>query len=128
MYPRNMFVPNSFKNIEKNGNTVGFEFGCKIQYYRGVTLSIIRDIVVEIDGVKVDRDNLRFTIDGDSFTLDEMETVVSYRWRFGQAATITVCLEGGLSEGEHFIRSTQIIAPSYMPMILENSGEYTFTI
>ncbi len=128
MFPRHMFKENSIKNVEVDGKIIGFQFDCRIQYYRGVTLSIIRDIEVCVDEEGYPREDIRFTLEGDTFTLDEMETVITYRWKFGQFATITVLREGGLAKGKHHIKSTQTIAPSYMPVILVNSGEYDFEI
>jgi hypothetical protein len=128
MFSRNMFNPDGFKNTVVDGNVVGFQFDFKIQYYRGVTLSIIRNIEVCLDGEKFDREDIRFSIEGETFTIEEMRTVIDYRWLFGQWATITVLKEGGLSKGSHHIKSTQTIAPSYMPAILVHSGEYDFEI
>lgn len=128
MFVKNMYHPDRFKNVEKDGKVIGFSFDCRIQYYRGVTLSIIHDIAVNVDGEEFGRDNIRFTLESDTFTLDEMETVITYRWKFGQFATVTVLKDGGLAKGAHHIKSTQTIAPSYMPHILVNSGEYDFTI
>lgn len=128
MNPRYMFNPEGFKNTVKNEKIIGFQFDFKIQYYRGVTLSIIRNIEVNVDGEDFNREDIRFTLEGDTFTLDEMETVITYRWKFGQYATVTVLKEGGLSKGKHHIKATQTIAPSYMPMILVKSGEYDFEI
>ncbi|HHX11571.1 MAG TPA: hypothetical protein GX731_02030 [Clostridiales bacterium] len=128
MYARNMYNPESFKNVVINNNVIGFQFDCRIQYYRGVTLSIIRDIEVVVDGEAFKREDIRFTLEGDTFTLDEMETVITYRWKFGQFATVTVLKDGGLSKGQHHIKSTQTIAPSYMPVILVNSGELDFEL
>ncbi len=128
MFPRHMFRANSIKNVEVDGKIIGFQFDCRIQYYRGVTLSIIRDIEVWVDGEGYPRENIRFTLEGDTFTLDEMETVITYRWKFGQFATITVLKDGGLAQGKHHIKSTQTIAPSYMPVILLHSGECNFEI
>lgn len=128
MFTRNMYDPDSFQNVEKDGKIIGFSFDCKIQYYRGVTLSIIHDIAVNIDGEEFKREDIRFTLEGDTFTLDEMETVITYRWKFGQYATVTVLKEGGLERGKHHIKSTQTIAPSYMPSILIYTGEYDFEI
>lgn len=128
MFARHMYDPKSFANIEADGKIIGFQFDVRIQYYRGVTLSIIRDIEVWVDGEKFKREDIRFTLEGDTFTLDEMETVITYRWKFGQFATITVLKEGGLSKGAHHIKSTQTIAPSYMPVMLVHSGEYDFEI
>lgn len=128
MYPRHMYKPDGFKNVEADGKIIGFQFDTRIQYYRGVTLSIIRNIEVCVDGEEFKREDIRFTLEGDTFTLDEMETVISYRWKFGQFATITVLKDGGLAKGKHHIKSTQTIAPSYMPVILVHSGEYDFEI
>ena len=128
MNSKYMFNPEGFKNVVENEKVIGFQFDFKIQYYRGVTLSIIRNIEVNVDGEEFNRQDIRFTLEGDTFTLDEMETVITYRWKFGQYATVTVLKDGGLSKGIHHIKATQTIAPSYMPMILVKSGEYDFEI
>jgi len=128
MFPKNMYDLKSFKNLEVDSKIIGFQFDFRIQYYRGVTLSIIRNIEVDVDGEEFRREDIRFTLEGDTFTLDEMETVITYRWKFGQFATITVLKEGGLNKGKHHIKATQTIAPSYMPMILVNPGECDFEI
>ncbi len=128
MFPKQMYNPEGFTNIEENGQIVGFEFEMKIQYYRGITLSIIRNIEVEVDGVQYDREAIRFTVNGETFTLEEMRTVISNRWLFGQYAKVTVVTEGGLEKGKHHIKCTQTIAPSYMPHILVYSGEFDFEI
>ena len=128
MFPKQMYNPSSFTNeTDGEGKVTGFSFEMKIQYYRGITLSIIRNIEVEVDGKFYPRENIRFTVNGETFTLDEMKTVISNRWLFGQYAKVTV-LGCALSDGEHHIRTTQTIAPSYMPMQLVNSGEFDFTI
>ena len=128
MNSRYMFNPEGFKNVEENDKVIGFQFDFKIQYYRGVTLSIIRNIEVNVDEEEINRQDIRFTLEGDTFTLDEMETVITYRWKFGQYATVTVLKDGGLSKGKHHLKATQTIAPSYMPMILVKSGEYDFEV
>jgi hypothetical protein len=128
MYPRQFFNPAGFKNVEEDGNVTGFSFDIKIQYYRGCTLSIIRNIEVNVDGVVFPRESVRFTVNGETFTLEEMRTVISNRWRFGQYATVTVLSNGGLAKGKHHIKCVQTIAPSYMPMISVCPGEYDFTL
>jgi len=128
MFPKQGFKPNGLKNIKKDGDIVGFSFDMKIQYYRGITLSIIRDIEVEVDGVPCERDRIRFTVNDETFTLDEMQTVISNRWLFGQYATVTVLDNKGLDEGKHHLKCIQTIAPSYMPMILVNPIESDFEI
>lgn len=130
MAGRQIFDPNGFRNVVLDGRTAGFQFRFKAQYYRGFTLSIVRDIRVNIDGEDVPRENIRFTVNGETFTLEEMRTVVDsdYRWEFGDFATVTVLREGGLSEGSHHIKAMQIIAPSYMPFQTEALCETDFVI
>lgn len=128
MFARNMFNPQGFKNTNADGSIIGFQFDFKLQYYRGITLSILRNIEVWVDDEEISREDIRFTVQEETFTLDEMKTVIDYRWRFGEWATITILKEGGVTKGPHHIKATQTIAPSYMPMILVNSGEYDFVI
>ena len=130
MAGRQIYNPNGFKNVEKEGNVVGFEFQFKAQYYRGFTLSIVRDIQINIDGEDIKREDIRFTVNGATFTLEEVRTVIDsdYRWEFGDYATVTVLKEGGLAKGEHHIKAMQIIAPSYMPFMTEALCETDFVI
>ena len=109
---------------------VGYEFQFKAQYYRGVTLSIVRDIQVTVDGEKAAPEDIRFTVNGETFTLDEMTTVVDsdYRWEFGEFATVSVMKEGGLAKGSHHIAAYQKIVPSYMPFPMEMTNETDFEI
>lgn len=130
MAGRQIFNPHGFKNVEENGKIVGYQFQFKAQYYRGITLSIVRDIKVKTDGEDAARENIRFTVNGETFTLEEMRTVVDpdYRWEFGDYAAVTVLKDGGLTKGTHHINAEQIIAPSYMPFQIEAMCEADFEI
>lgn len=130
MAGRKIYKPDGFKNIERDGKVIGYEFQFKHQYYRGITLSIVRDIQVEVDGEKAAREDVRLTVNGETFTLEEMRTVIDsdYRWEFGDYAVVSVMKEGGLAKGSHHIRALQIIAPSYMPFQLEANCETDFVI
>jgi hypothetical protein len=127
---RQIYDPNGFRNVEKDGKTAGFAFKFKLQYYRGITLSIIRDIKVKIDGEDIPRENIRITVNNETFTLEETRTVVSslYRWEFGENAEITVLKEGGLTAGSHHLSVLQHIAPSYMPFPIQSICETDFKI
>ena len=124
MAGRQIFNPDGFRNIEQDGKVVGYEFQFKAQYYRGVTLSIVRDIQVTVDGEKAAPEDIRFTVNGETFTLDEMTTVVDsdYRWEFGEFATVSVMKEGGLAKGSHHIAAYQKIVPSYMPFPIDRKS------
>ena len=130
MAGRQIYNPEAFKNVEADGKIIGFSFEFKAQYYRGFTLSIVRDIKVNVDGVDYPREAVRFTVNGETFTLEEMRTVIDsdYRWEFGEYATVTVKKEGGLAAGKHHIKSEQLIVPSYMPFPVKANCETDFVI
>lgn len=130
MTGRQIYNPNGFKNIETAGKIIGYQFEFKAQYYRGITLSIVRDIKINVDGKDTDREDIRFTVNGETFTLEEMRTVIDsdYRWEFGDYATVSVMKEGGLEKGKHHIKAVQLIDPSYMPFTIEAVCETDFVI
>ena len=117
MAARVIFDPQGFKNTEENGEVTGFSFRFKAQYYRGITLSIVHDIKVNVDGWEAPREDISMTVNGETFTLEQMTTVIDsdYRWEFGEYAQVNVKKPGGLSKGKHHIKAVQHIAPSYMP-------------
>lgn len=130
MAARQIYDPKGFQNIESDGRISGYQFRFKAQYYRGITLSIIRDIQVIVDGEPVRREDIRFTVNHETFSLEEMRTVIDsdYRWEFGEFASVSVLKEGGLEKGNHHIQAKQIIAPSYMPFQIEADCETDFVI
>jgi len=130
MAARQIFNPDGFKNIIVDGKATGFQFQFKAQYYRGFTLSILRNISVDVDGEDFAREDISITVHGETFTLDQALTVVDpdYRWEFGEYATINVKKEGGLAAGKHHIKAVQLIVPSYMPFPTEAVCEADFVI
>ncbi len=72
-----------------------------IPYYRGIPLSMIHDVKVSVDGQEVERKDILFTLDNKYFfTLDEMETVTSFKWEYGNEATVIVKKDGLFVYGE----------------------------
>lgn len=130
MAGRQIYNPDGFKNMEADGKIVGFSCEMKAQYYRGITLSIVRDIKVNVDGTDYNREDVRLTVNGETFTLEEMRTVIDpdYRWEFGDYAAVSVMTEGGLAAGVHHMKAVQVIDPSYMPFQIEAVCEADFEI
>lgn len=113
--------------LNDDGKVIGFDMKTLITYYRGIPLSMVHDVVVEVDGAPVPRESIRFSCDGkDFFTLDEMETVTSYKWEYGTEATIFVALDGGLAKGQHNITLTTVVRVEYVPVPF--SGTRTVTV
>ena len=120
--------PDGFSLVERDGKPAGFQFGMKLQYYRGAPLSIILDLEVWLDGVKMPREALRAVNRGDVFTLVEMETAVDNRWEFGRWGTVQVLSGAAPAPGPHRLGCTQTIRPSYMPWPIVVHAETDFTL
>ncbi|MET3937668.1 hypothetical protein ABIC22_000480 [Paenibacillus sp. PvP094] len=129
MFDNYVLTDNSLKNVKKDGKTVGYEIRTRITYYRGIPLSMVHDIQVEVNDNPVPREQIRFSLDGEQyFTLDEMATVTSYKWEYGQEGIIFVEQEGGLSEGEHKVKLTQVTRVAYIPVPFSGTQTKTMAV
>ena len=118
MFDNYVLSEGTIKNeVDKDGKVNGFSMKTRVNYYRGIPLSMVHDLEVELDGEKVDRAAVKLTMDGiDYFTADELETVTAYKWEFGDEATVFVEKEGGLSKGTHAVKLSQTIRTEYIPV------------
>lgn len=117
MFDNNVFKKDSLKNTVVEGETVGFELETFITYYRAIPLSMVDDIQVKVDGEQVARETITCSPNGqDWFTLDEMETVTTYKWEYDVPLKIRMAKEGGLSSGEHEVELTVITRTAYIPI------------
>lgn len=117
MMDNKMIVEGSLENFEEDGATKGFCFLGRLPYYRGLGLSMIEDIQVEVDGEAANRADVRFQAHGNTYTLDEMESVYDDRWNFGEKAKIIVLRDGGLSDGSHSVTFAVRMRVSYLPFV-----------
>ena len=117
MMDNKMIVEGSLENYIQDGEVKGFKFLGRLPYYRGLGLSMVEDIAVEIDGEAIAREDVRFHVRGKTYTLDEMETVYDDRWNFGEQATIIGLRDGGLDEGSHKVGFAVRMRISYLPMV-----------
>lgn len=122
MFDNNVFIKDTCRNVEENGEIIGYEMETFITYYRGIPLSMINFLAVETDGEKVPAEDIRFTPDHiDWFTLDEMKTVGTIKWEYGARGTVRVLKKGGLSKGTHKVHLTVCTRTAYIPIPLEGN-------
>lgn len=117
MMDNKMIVEGSLRNVAGDCGITGFAFLGRLPYYRGLGLSMIEDIRVSVDGEAIAREDIRFTVRGKTYTLDEMETVYDDRWNFGEKALVTALRPGGLAEGSHTITFAVRNRVSYLPFV-----------
>lgn len=117
MFDKYMICEDGYGNVQQDGRSVGFAFQARLPYYRGIGLSMVEDIGVAINGQPVDRQDIRFSVRGRTWTLDEMETEYVERWNFGEKALVTVMRDGGLPPGPHKVQLSERIRVSYLPFV-----------
>ena len=129
MFDNNVFIEKSCKNVVEDGQVVGFQLETNIVYYRGIPLSMVNDVKINIDGEEIPREEIRCSLDGKQwFTLSEMETVTTYKWEYGEPLIVRVNRAGGLEKGEHEVKLTVIVRTAYIPVPLEGVKTRTVNI
>jgi hypothetical protein len=112
MMDKLMIVEDSLENTEG-----GFAFLGRLPYYRGLGLSMVEDLQIVIDGEAIPREDVRFSVRGKTYTLDQMETTYDDRWNFGEKAKITALKAGGLAPGKHKLEFAVRNRVSYLPFV-----------
>ena len=115
-YDSYMICDNSLRNVSEGGQVIGFALDLRIANYRGYLLSQVEDVRLSVDERWLEREQLRFAINGKQYTLLEMETETDNRWGILDRATLTCLTAGGLSPGPHEITVEEHIRASYIPM------------
>jgi hypothetical protein len=112
MYDKHIIYPNSLHNLADGS---GFALGVRLPYYRGQPLSVVEDIAVKIDGEAVPREQVRFSVRGKTWTLDQLEENTIERWEFGEVAEVSVLQPRSLAAGEHEVAVGVQLRISYLP-------------
>jgi hypothetical protein len=128
MFEKYMIVEKDVENIVENGKVTGFKFGARLPYYRGLALSLVEDIGVTVDGEEVPKENIKLSVHGNTYTLEQMETEVDDRWNMGEVAYVIVSKEGGLPKGEHKVRLMLNMRIAYLPFPSIRTSEKTINI
>ena len=115
MFDRYMICPDGFTNVVENGAIIGFQIRVRITYYRGIALSLVEGFDVSVDGRKYSREQVRFSVKGQTFSFAEMAKTTEERWNFGEPATLTIPEPGGLAPGSHEIEVLEHLRISYLP-------------
>lgn len=110
-----------FRNLVEDGTCRGFQFKVRLPYYRGIFLSQIRPGTLLIDGERIGREKITWTINGQEYTNEEMAEDWHTHWTPTDLAVLKVSYPGGLSQGYHHIRYGYCFTSSYMPPILQNT-------
>lgn len=115
MFDRYIIVENTLRNVRSGDEVVGFAFEARCGYYRRLILSMVEELAVTIDGEAVPREDVSLTVNGVTYSMDELTTEYQAAWEFGDPATITVRKPGGLAAGPHELGLAERLRISYVP-------------
>ena len=79
-----------FRNIEENGEIVGFQLKIRLPYYRGVYLSQIKPGHLIVDGESFGEDEIMWRVNGEDFTYTDMRKDCNHHWHPMEPATLIV--------------------------------------
>ncbi len=118
MFDNKVIVENSLTRVTSaEAGFDGVSVLARLPYYRGLGLSMVENIAVTVDDKLVVREDTLFSVRGNTWTLDEMETEYGDRWNFGEKAKVLVKLPEGLDDGEHDISVAITMRVSYLPFV-----------
>jgi sugar phosphate isomerase/epimerase len=107
-----------FRNVVNDGRVTGFQFQLRNPNYRGTAASLLDGVEVVVDGERIPDHVPTWTLQGRTFTLDELRASTDVRWQLDEPATITVPKPGGLSVGVHQLDVVVQLRRSYFPPLI----------
>ena len=106
-----------FRNVREGDKVTGFQLRLRMPSYRGMTASLIDGVAVRVgDLVDVAADVPLWTLQGKTYTLQELWDGEGVRWPLEDAAIVTVPFEGGLPDGVHEVSIELRLRMSYIPV------------
>ena len=115
MFEKYVVCEDGFQNTVENGTVTGFQVQLRAPYYRGIALSLINCLDLEVDGVCYAQKDMEFEVETGKFPYAELSTVVNHRWELGEKAILYVKKPGGLADGEHTVHAIVNLRISYQP-------------
>lgn len=106
-----------FRNVREGGEITGFQLRLRMPSYRGMAASLIDGVAVKVgDHVDVAPDVPLWTLQGNTYTLQQLWDSDGVRWPLEDAAVITVPHPGGLPDGIHEVTVELRLRMSYIPI------------
>lgn len=122
MLDRNIIQGRGFRNTVADGQIIGFQFDLRNPNYRGTAASLLDGIDVTVDGDRIPDHLPVWTLQGRTFTLDELRASTGVRWQLDETATISVPKPGGLTTGVHQLDVTVYLRRPYFPPAVSRSA------
>ncbi|MFJ3669719.1 DUF6379 domain-containing protein [Streptomyces sp. NPDC090106] len=118
MLERSLIQQRGFRNVTAaDGTVTGFQLRLRNPNYRGVAGSLIDGVQVVVDGEIHPAEASSWTLQGRTYTLDELRASTDVRWPLDETATVTVPHPGGLTAGTHRVEVAVHLRRPYIPAV-----------
>ncbi|MEJ2758329.1 MAG: DUF6379 domain-containing protein [Anaerolineales bacterium] len=102
MYDTHILTDVGCRSVWERGKKVGYCVNLKINYYRGLPLSCVDEITLEVDGQPVDPATMFLQHQGREYPYleilkDDFPTV--FYWLFGEMLRVVIRQEGCIEQG-----------------------------
>ncbi|MBR9791469.1 MAG: TIM barrel protein [Gammaproteobacteria bacterium] len=103
------------RNVTLANGKQGFQFEIRNPNYRGIHASLIEGIDIVFQGRHYAPEVATWTLQGNTYTFEELSHSVAVRWALDEVATITIPVEKPVEVGVHPIDISVIIRRPYIP-------------
>ena len=100
MFDRFIIHDKGFRNLYEKGEKIGFVINARINYYRGIPLSMLEDVKVIVDKEVFTTKDMNFVVNDVRYSFEEMNETSNINWFFGDDLRIEIKKPGGLAPGK----------------------------
>lgn len=115
MFERYMIDEKSISSEIGDNEVKSFEFNSKLPYYRGIPLSMVEIIKINIDGNEFPLENITLNVRNKDYSLSNREMETIERWEFGEISKIKVDCPDGIKKGKHQLNLQMVLRIGYLP-------------
>ncbi|WP_421856495.1 C-glycoside deglycosidase beta subunit domain-containing protein [Marinomonas sp.] len=115
MLERTIIQSRGCKNVTLPDGKPGFQFQIRNPNYRGVQASLVDGIDIKLDGRSYEFDSALWTLQGETYRLEQLRQSVDVRWQLDELATITLPIEQPVQCGVHDLFVCVFIRRPYIP-------------
>lgn len=121
MYDKHILTDEGCRSVWENGRKIGYAVNLTINYYRGLPLSCVDEITLEVDGERVDPDSMILQHRGREYPYkailsDDFPT--DFYWVFGEKLRVVIMKDGGIEQGRHHVKLVLGTRRSYTPTMV----------
>lgn len=114
-FPGPAILPGSVRDTVVNGQVLGFRFGLRLKYYRGLFLSCTDCFTLKVDGKLISPADMTFGINGKEFPVSMLPELLTEFWFITDCAEVSVHSAGGLGSRGHELDLRFLLRSPYLP-------------